>query len=181
MSAGTHDLTQRLRDPATRRDAFAELVRQSSPRLYRQIRRIVLFHDDADDVMQETYLKAWQALDDFRGEAQVSTWLYRIAMNEALSFIKKQREHTSLESEESDVARTLESDPYFDGDQLEARFRAAIARLPDKQRLVFNLRYFDNMPYEEMSRLLGNSEGALKASYHFATLKLKAYIENLEM
>lgn len=174
-------LNERLINPETRRSAFEELVRRYTPQLYQQIRRIVLYHDDANDVLQNTFLKAWTALDKFRGDAQVSTWLYRIAMNESLTFLQKQKEQVSLSDDEGNVARTLESDKYFDGDKLEADFQAAIARLPEKQRIVFNLRYFKEMPYEEMSRVLGNSVGALKASYHFAVLKLQTYIGNLEM
>lgn len=174
-------LNERLINPDTRRDAFEELVRRYTPQLYQQIRRIVLTHDDTNDVLQNTYLKAWTALDRFRGDSQVSTWLYRIAMNESLSFLQKQKDAISLSDEDNNVANQLEGDKYFDGDQLEAEFQAAIARLPDKQRIVFNLRYFNEMPYEEMSQILGNSVGALKASYHFAVQKLQTYIGNLEI
>ena len=165
-------LAQRLMDSSTRRDAFEELVRLYSPQLYQQIRRMVLDHDDTNDVLQNTFMKAWMGLDNFRGEAAVSSWLFRIAMNESLTFLNKKREQTSLDSEAAGV-RELESDPWFDGDQLEAELQAAIAQLPEKQRLVFTLRYYDEMKYEEMSSLLDTSEGALKASYHFAVQKLK--------
>ncbi|MBR1732558.1 MAG: sigma-70 family RNA polymerase sigma factor [Alloprevotella sp.] len=174
-------LNQRLIDPETRRAAFEELVRTYTPQLYAQIRRIVLYHDDADDVLQNTFMKAWLALDSYRGDAQVGTWLYRIATNESLTFLQKRREQLSLDQSEAAVVRTLESDTYFDGDELQAQLHAAIAQLPEKQRIVFNLRYFDDMPYEEMSRALNTSVGALKASYHFAVQKLKDHFSDLEL
>lgn len=168
------ELAQRLINPETRRSAFEEMVRTYTPQLYQQIRRIVLYHDDANDVMQNTFMKAWMGLDNFRGEAAVSSWLYRIAMNESLTFLSKQREQVSLDQEDAAaVARKLEGDTWFDGDRVEAELQAAIAQLPEKQRVVFNLRYYDEMKYEDMSQLLDTSVGALKASYHFAVQKLK--------
>lgn len=174
-------LNQRLINQDTRRAAFEELVRRYSAQLYQQIRRIVQYHDDADDVLQNTFLKAWTALDNFRGDAQVTTWLYRIAMNESITFLQKQRNNVSLDDEESAAARSLESDPYFDGDEIETQLQEAIAQLPEKQRIVFNLRYYDEMPYEEMSKVLGTSVGALKASYHFALDKLKKFLDDVEI
>lgn len=170
-------LLERLKAPETRHAAFEELVRTHTPQLYAQIRRIVTYHDDADDVLQNTFMKAWLALDSFRGDAQLGTWLYRIALNESLTFLQKTRDSVSLDTDEGHVAARLEADRYFDGDEAEARLQAAISTLPDKQRIVFNLRYYDDMSYEEMSRLLDTSVGALKASYHFATQKLKAHLE----
>lgn len=164
-----------LQDPATRRSAFEAMVRAYTPQLYAQIRRIVQYHDDADDVLQNTYLKAWQALETFRGDSKLSTWLYRIALNESLTFLQKQHNDESLSDEGCDAARSLESDPYFDGSETELLLQQAIASLPEKQRIVFNLRYFDEMKYEEMSRLLSTSEGALKASYHLAVKKIEQY------
>lgn len=169
--------TERLHDPATREAAFAALVSKLGPQLYAQIRRIVQYHDDADDVLQNTFLKAWTALDSFRGECQIGTWLYRIALNESLTFLQKQHEADSLSDENCEAARTLESDPYFDGDETELLLQNAIATLPDKQRLVFNMKYFEGMKYEEMSDLLGTSVGALKASYHLAVKKIEKYFE----
>ena len=174
-------LNQRLIDPETRRAAFEELVRKYSAQLYQQIRRIVQYHDDADDVLQNTFLKAWTALDNFRGDAQVTTWLYRIAMNESITFLQKQRNNVSIDDEEGLAARSLESDPYFDGDEIEAQLQEAIAQLPEKQRIVFNLRYYDEMPYEEMSKMLDTSVGALKASYHFAVEKLQKFLDDVEI
>ena len=169
------DLNRRLLDPTTRRAAFEETVRLFGPRLYRHIRSMVLSHDDADDVMQETCLKAWAALDGFKGEAKVSTWLYRIATNESLSFLARQRSSVTLE--DTDVERTLQSDPYFDGDELQLQFQQAIARLPEKQRLVFNMKYYEQMKYEDMSEILGTSVGALKASYHIAVKKIESFFK----
>lgn len=174
-------LLTRLKNEETRHEAFEELVRTYTPQLYSQIRRMVLYHDDADDVLQNTFMKAWLAMDNFRGDAQLSTWLYRIAMNESLTFLQKQRESLSLDAEECHVAERLEADKYFDGDEAETQLQAAISKLPDKQRIVFNLRYFEDLSYEEISHILDTSVGALKASYHFATQKLKAFLENHEI
>lgn len=169
------DLNSRLLNPKTRRTAFEETVRLYGPRLYRHIRSMVLVHDDADDVLQETFLKAWSALDGFKGEAKVSTWLYRIATNECLSFLARQRSSVALD--DTDVERTLTSDPYFDGDEIQVRLQQAIAALPEKQRLVFNMKYYEQMKYEEMSEILGTSVGALKASYHIAVKKIESFFK----
>lgn len=165
-----------LRNPDTRTQAFAAMVRDTTPKLYTQIRRIVQYHDDADDVLQNTYMKAWQALDSFRGDCQISTWLYRIAMNEALSLLQRQHTTDSLDAENDANMRSLESDPYFDGDETELMLQQAIATLPEKQRIVFNLKYFDEMKYEDMSTMLETSVGALKASYHLAVKKIEEYL-----
>lgn len=164
-----------LRNPATRMVAFEQLVKDFSPQLYMQIRRIVQFHDDADDVLQNTFIKAWQGIESFRGDAQLSTWLYKIALNESLAFLSRCKNVQSLDNVDSDAIRTLESDPYFDGDATELMLQQAIATLPDKQRVVFNLKYFQEMKYEEMSLLLGTSVGALKASYHLAVKKIEDF------
>lgn len=167
-----------LRDPATRREAFARVVDTYGERLYRLIRRMVISHDDADDLLQNTFLKAWANLDYFRGEARLSTWLYKIATNECLSFLERQRthRHLALDAADSYLIETLRSDDYFDGDELQTQFQASILRLPPKQRLVFNLRYYNDMKYEDMSETLGTSVGALKASFHHAVKKITAYM-----
>lgn len=169
-----------LQNPKTRMMAFAEMVKDLTPQLYTHIRRIVQYHDDADDVLQNTFMKAWQALDNFRGDCQISTWLYRIALNESLSLLQRTHTDERLSDEVNEgCARSLESDAYFDGDELELNLQKAIASLPDKQRIVFNLRYFDEMKYSEISSLLSTSEGALKASYHLAVKKIEQYfVEN---
>ncbi|MBR1655772.1 MAG: RNA polymerase sigma factor [Prevotella sp.] len=171
-------ILNQLKNPATQRQAFESLVSQYSQMLYWKIRRIVLTHDDANDVLQNTFLKAWMALDDFKGKSKISTWLYRIAVNESLDFLRHNKNVTDTGGDESlAVVKMLTSDPYFDGDEAQVLLQAAIATLPDVQRTVFNLRYFDEMKYSEISQLLGTSEGALKASYHIAVQKITAYIE----
>lgn len=169
-----------LLDPATREKAFAAMVNELAPQLYAQIRRIVQYHDDANDVLQNTFMKAWMGLDNFRAESQISTWLYRIALNESLTFIEKQRQAESIDDSESEAVRSLESDPYFDGNETETLLQNAIASLPEKQRIVFNLKYFEEMKYEKMSELLGTSVGALKASYHLAVKKIEKYFEEAD-
>jgi RNA polymerase sigma factor (sigma-70 family) len=172
------ELIGRLADPATRERAFAELVKLFSQPLYWQIRRLVLSHDDANDVLQNTFLKAWTNLDSFQGKSQLSTWLYRIAINEAIDFLRRKRKSTMVDiDEDPGVANMLMGDEYFDGDQAQALLQQAIAKLPDVQRAVFNLRYYDDMKYSEMSELLGTSVGALKASYHIAVTKIKEELE----
>ncbi|GAD04459.1 RNA polymerase ECF-type sigma factor [Porphyromonas crevioricanis JCM 15906] len=176
------DLLERLRKPDTKRAAFAEVVESYSERIYWQVRRMVHNHDDADDMVQNTFLKAWAGIDDFRGDALLSTWLYRIAMYECLAFLKKNKLGSHSEVDVTDEnAFLLEqalTDPYFDGDEAEALFAAAIAALPDKQRLVFTLRYYEDMPYSEISRVTGTSEGALKASYHHASRKIESFLRS---
>lgn len=179
MSASHYNL-ELLRNPSTRTEAFGEMVRELSPQLYTQIRRIVQYHEDADDVLQNTFMKAWQAIDQFRGDCQLSTWLYRIALNESLAFLQKQQNNESLDNSETETVRTLEADPYFDGDETELLLQKAIATLPDKQRVVFNLKYFDEMKYEEMSELLETSVGALKASYHLAVKKIEQFFHDAD-
>ena len=168
----------RLQDPSTRRAAFAEAVEAFSQRLYWLIRRMVISHEDANDLLQNTFLKAWANLDTFRGEARISTWLYKIDTNECLTHLEKQRlrRHLSLDDADSYLVETLRGDEFFDGDAVQTRFQTAILQLPPKQRLVFNLRYYNDMKYEDMSEALGTSEGALKASYHHAVKKITAYM-----
>lgn len=168
-----------LADPVTRERAFSSVVAKYSEPLYWKIRHIVLSHDDADDVLQETFVKAWINLDKYEGKAKFSTWLYRIAVNEAIDFLRRSRNATTLDSPEAgNVVRQLMADDYFDGDEAQARLQAAIAGLPDVQRAVFTMRYYDEMKYSEMSKILGTSEGALKASYHIAVKKIKEKLEN---
>ena len=174
-------LLQQLQDEKTRDAAFTRLVDAYKEPLYWQIRRMVLNHDDADDILQNTFIKAWTGIDSFRGESRLSTWLYRIATNETLNFIERQR-HTSvsLDDEESHVAQTLQSDPYFDGDETQVQLQEAIAKLPAKQRQVFLMKYYEEMKYEEMSNVLQTSIGALKASYHHAVKKICDYFERAD-
>lgn len=166
-----------LRDPKTQRSAFGLMVNQYSEQLYWQVRRIVLNHDDADDVMQNALLKAWNNLGNFRSDSKLTTWLYRIVINESLDFIRRQKHQQTISADavDSSVANQLMADSYFDGNLTEARLQEAIALLPEVQRTVFTLRYYDEMKYSEMSRILDTSEGALKASYHIAVKKIYEY------
>ncbi len=169
-----------LADPKTARQGFALVVKLHSERIYWQMRRMVYNHEDANDLVQQTFLKAWTALSGFRGEAKISTWLYRIALYEALNFLEKQKkENESTISPDSDhdyIMDQLESDAYFDGDEAEKVFQQAINSLPEKQRLVFQMRYYDEIPYEQIAAITGTSEGALKASYHHAVKKIEAFV-----
>ena len=166
-------LVERLRDPSTCREAFGDLIKTYSEPLYRQIRRTVQSHEDTDDILQNTFLKAWQNIENFRGDAKLSTWLYKIAINESITFLARERKrlNLSLDDQESSLIHTIEADTDIDGDVLAARLRMAVATLPEKQRLVFNMKYYDDMRYEDMSEILGTSVGALKASYHLAVKK----------
>ncbi|MBR1547568.1 MAG: sigma-70 family RNA polymerase sigma factor [Prevotella sp.] len=167
-------LIQRLRDPKTQRRAFEEVVRMYSEKLYWQIRRMVLTHEDANDVLQNVLMKAWLHLDSFHQDSKLSTWLYRIAANESLDFLRHQKAQQALSSDDdaTGVANMLMADKYFDGDETAAQLQEAIARLPEVQRMVFNLRYFDDMKYSDISKMLNTTEGALKASYHLAVKKI---------
>ncbi len=157
------------------------IVDQYSQSLYWKIRSIVLTHEDADDVLQNTFLKAWKSLPTFQGKAKLSTWLYRIAINESLDFLRHQKTAV-LSSADADlsVANRLLADDYFDGDKSQAVLQEAIATLPDVQRTVFTLRYYDEMKYSEISEILGTSEGSLKASYHIAVQKITDYVKRYE-
>lgn len=172
------DIISQLQDPETCREAFGEVVKAYSEQLYWQIRRMVLSHDDANDVLQNTFIKAWDNIEYFRAEARLSTWLYRIAFNECLNFINKKRAHDQLSIDDADkeALGKLESDPYFDGDETQLLLQKAIHTLPEKQRIVFNLKYFDEMKYEDMSDIIGTSVGALKASYHHAVKKITDFL-----
>ena len=164
-----------------RQKVFPMIVDQYSQSLYWKIRSIVLTHEDADDVLQNTFLKAWKSLPTFQGKAKLSTWLYRIAINESLDFLRHQKT-VALSSADADlsVANRLLADDYFDGDKSQAVLQEAIATLPDVQRTVFTLRYYDEMKYSEISEILGTSEGSLKASYHIAVQKITDYVKRYE-
>ena len=172
-------LQSQLSDPTQRRKAFEIVVRKFSSQIYWQIRRLVFSHDDADDILQNTFMKAWSSLETFRGDSKISTWLFRIATNESLSFLQRKREQLSLDDPEASVVNSLSSEEYFDGDEAQRSSMQAIASLPDKQRLVFNMRYFDEMKYDEISEVLGTSVGALKASYHIAVEKITTLLKKM--
>ena len=161
--------------------AFNEIVRNYSERLYWHVRRFVCSHEDTDDLLQEIFIKIWAALPSFRGEAQLFTWLYRIALNEALNFLSRQRVRAVLQfkSLDEEMERRIDEDPYFNGTEAQRLLTKAIARLPEKQRIVFSLRYYEEMKYEDIAAITGTSVGALKASYHIAYEKLKAEFQDL--
>jgi len=139
---------------------------------------MVLNHDDANDLLQNTFLKAWMNLDYFRGDAKLSTWLYKIAINECITFLNKQRNQNNVSIDDTDVflIERLKGDDFFDGDEAQSKLQQAILTLPEKQRLVFNMKYFDEMKYDDMSEILGTSVGALKASYHYAVKKVEEFL-----
>lgn len=170
-------LIERLRDPATCRDAMADVIKLYSEPLYHQIRRMVENHEDANDLLQNTFIKAWTSIENFRGDARLSTWLYKIAINESITFLARERKrlNLSIDDQESALINAIEADEWIDGDELVQKLRKAIASLPEKQRLVFNMRYYDEMKYEQMSEILGTSVGALKASYHVAVKKIEQF------
>ena len=174
------EILSMLRNPQTQRQAFGIIVKQYSEQLYWQVRRIVLNHDDADDVMQNALLKAWNSIDTFRSDSKLSTWLYRIAINESLDFLRRQKNIVTMSTDDADlgIANTLMADDYFDGDETEAQLQEAIASLPEVQRTVFLLRYYDDMKYSDISKQLGTSEGALKASYHIAVKKISEFFKS---
>ena len=175
------EVIRQLASSEGRQKVFPMIVDQYSQSLYWKIRSIVLTHEDADDVLQNTFLKAWKSLPTFQGKAKLSTWLYRIAINESLDFLRRQKT-AALSSADADlsVANRLLADDYFDGDKSQAVLQEAIATLPDVQRTVFTLRYYDEMKYSEMSEILGTSEGSLKASYHIAVQKITDYVKQYE-
>ncbi len=172
-------LLEEFKDPRSRNFAFNKIVNRYQERLYWHIRRIVIDHDDADDVLQNTFIKAFRNLDRFRADSQLYTWLYRIATNESLSFLKKKRKNIFVSMD--DVAHTLsgnlEADPQLSGDAIQLTLQKAILTLPNKQRLVFNMKYFEEMKYDEIAEVTGTSVGALKASYHHAVKKIEAYVK----
>ncbi len=171
------DLVKRLREPSTCRSAFNEVIKIYSEPLYWQIRRLVGSHEDSNDLLQNTFMKAWSSIENFRGDAKLSTWLYKIAINESITFLARERKrlNISLDDQEASLANTIEADTHIDGDELALKLRKAIAGLPEKQRIVFNMKYFDDMKYEDISNILGTSVGALKASYHLAVKKIENF------
>lgn len=175
-------LITRLQNPQTCRKAFEEVIKTYSEPLYWQIRRMVQNHEDANDILQNVFMKAWTSIDQFRGSARLSTWLHKIAINESLTHLDKikRQNTTAIDDPNASLASSIEADTHIDGDKLSIEFRKAIASLPEKQQLVFNMRYFDEMPYEQMSNILGTSVGALKASYHLAVKKIERYFTELD-
>ena len=181
MLATEAELHLALTDPHQRAAAFSALVVLYQELLYWHIRKMVLSHEDANDILQNTFMKGWRGLDGFRGDSQLSTWLYRIATNETLSFLsnKRLRNLQSLDDVEDILLRTLEADSHFVGNEAQMKLQKAILGLPEKQRLVFNMKYFSSITYQQMSEILDTSEGALKASYHHAVKKIERILSEI--
>jgi len=175
-------LIKALLDPTSKEEAFRDLVRTYQERLYWHIRKIVLNHEDADDVLQETFIKIFRNLDSFQGNSSLFTWMYRIATNESITHInRKKRKNKISDVEYNELAlENLKSDVYFEGDTIQLKLQKAIATLPERQRMVFNMRYFDEMPYQEISDILGVTVGGLKSTYHIASQKIKVFLEDNE-
>lgn len=180
MNKSDEEILQLFRNKSSQSQAFSFLVKKYQERLYWQIRKIVLTHDDTDDVLQNTFVKIWKGLQNFRSDSQLFTWMFRIATNESLSFLKEKQKkyfgYSNNELEDLQIAN-LEADTYFNGDEAQLELQKAIVKLPEKQRLVFNMKYFDDLKYEEISEILETSVGALKASYHHAVKKIEQSIK----
>ena len=180
MHADDKELLYQFQQAATKEKAFTAIIKKYQEKLYWHLRRLVVDHEDANDVLQNVFIKVWRGLENFREDSQLYTWLYRIATNEALTFLEQQKKRStmSLSDVEEGLSNKVKSDTNFDANKLEWKLQMAIQHLPEKQRVVFNLRYYDEMPYQEMSRILETSEGALKASYHHAAKKIEEFIKN---
>lgn len=180
MHPDDKELLFQFNQAATKEKAFTGIIKKYQEKLYWHIRRLVVDHDDTNDVLQNVFIKVWNGLENFREDSQLYTWLYRIATNEGLTFLEQQKKRStvSLSDVETGLSNKVKSDSNFDANKLEWRLQMAIQQLPEKQRVVFNLRYYEEMPYQEMSRILDTSEGALKASYHHAARKIEEFIKN---
>ena len=174
------ELLVQFRNPITKEKAFTTIIKKYQEKLYWHLRRMVVDHEDANDVLQNVLIRVWNGLENFREDSQLYTWLYRVATNECLTFLEQQKKRAavSLSDVETGLENKIKADQHFDGKKLEWKLQLGIQQLPEKQRIVFQLRYYDEMPYEEMSRVLETSEGALKASYHHAVKKIEEYIKN---
>ena len=172
------EFIQQLLDPRTQNEAFQSLILEYQRPLYNHIRNIVLNHDDTDDILQNTFIKIFQNLKNFKGESKLFSWMYRIATNEALNFLKQKSKMSGVPSEiiQNKVLDNLEADIFFDGDEIQLKLQKAIALLPEKQQLVFKMKYFEELKYEQISEILGTSVGGLKASYHIAVKKIEAFV-----
>jgi RNA polymerase sigma factor (sigma-70 family) len=172
------EILSKFQDEKTRDLAFNLLLKKYQQKIYWHIRRMVIDHDDADDIAQDVFVKVWKNLPGFRADAQLYTWMYRIATNECITFLnkKKAKNNVSLDDVDSSLGDTLAASSYFDGDKAQRKLQEAILTLPDKQRLVFNMKYYEDMKYEEISDVVGTSVGALKASFHLAVKKIEAYL-----
>jgi len=172
------EFIQELLNPKTQNQAFQKLLKEYQKPLYNHVRNILLNHDDADDVLQNTFVKVFQNLNKFKGESKLFSWMYRIATNEALTFLNQKAKKSGVSSEtlQSKAIDNLKADIYFDGNEIQIKLQKAIIQLPEKQQLVFKMKYFEDLKYEEISEILGTSVGALKASYHHAVKKIEAFV-----
>ena len=173
------ELLEMFREQDFKEFAFKKIIKKYQERLYWHIRKIVIIHEDSDDILQNTFIKVWKGLDHFREDSKLYTWLYRIATNESLTYLKqkRKRQYVFFLDTEAQLINKLESDEYFSGDQIQKKLQKAILKLPEKQRLVFNMKYFDDLKYEDMSEILNTSVGALKASFHHAVKKIEKYLK----
>ncbi len=182
MQAEDAEILEKFAEERTRNEAFNLLLKKYQQKIYWHIRRIVINHDDADDLVQEVFVKVWKSLLNFRQDSQLYTWLYRIATNESITFLnrKKLKNNVSLDDVGYDLSDTLADTTYFDGDRAQMKLQKALLTLPEKQRLVFNMKYFDDLKYEEISNILGTSVGGLKASFHLAVKKIEHYLLSID-
>lgn len=181
MNITDEQILSMLQQEASYEQGFRALMAAYQERLYWHIRKMVYEHDDANDVIQNTFIKVYRSIDRFEGKSKLYTWLYRIATNEAITFLnkKKKKATSSIDDEEANLSNRLKADEYFDGDEIQLQLQLALEKLPEKQRLVFNMRYFDEISYADMAEILETSVGALKASYHHASKKIESYLRSL--
>jgi len=173
------EILKKFSNEKSREEAFNLLLNKYQQKIYWHIRRMVIDHDDADDLVQETFIKVWKNLANFRSDSQLYTWLYRIATNECITFLNRKKLKNNISIDEApDLSNTLAEGSYFNGDQAQLKLQRALLTLPEKQRLVFNMKYFDELKYEEISQILGTSVGALKASFHLAVKKIEQFLLN---
>lgn len=176
MQVEDSEILEKFARESTRDEAFNLLLNKYQQKIYWHIRRLVIDHDDTDDLVQDVFIKVWKGLANFRSDSQLFTWLYRIATNESITFLNRKKLRNSVSLNEAagyELAETLADSPYFDGDKAQMKLQKALLTLPEKQRLVFNMKYFDDLKYEEISAILGTSVGALKASFHIAVKKIE--------
>ena len=180
MKSDDIELLNKFKQPEQKENAFTDIIKKYQEKLYWHIRRMIIDHEDTNDILQNMFIKVWKGLGNFREDSQLYTWLYRIATNECLTYLeqRKRRASVNLGDDDMGLANKIKADEGFDINKLEWKLQVAIQQLPEKQRLVFNLRYYDEMPYEEMSKILDTSQGALKASYHHAARKIEDFILN---
>ena len=183
MQVEDSEILKKFAQENTRDEAFRLLLTKYQQKVYWHIRRMVISHDDTDDLVQDVFLKVWKSLSNFRNDSQLYTWLYRIATNESITFLKRKKIRNSVSIDDDDgknMVKTLAESPYFDGDKVQMKLQKALLTLPEKQRLVFNMKYFDDLKYEDISEILGTSVGALKASFHIAVKKIEQQLLNTD-